>query len=597
MSYLVLARKWRPQFFRDVMGQEHVTSTLQNALTEDRLAHALIFSGPRGVGKTSIARILAKAINCEKGPGAEPCNECQTCREITAGASVDVQEIDGASNRGIDEIRELRESVKFKPVKSRFKVYVIDEVHMLTKEAFNALLKTLEEPPAHVYFIFATTEPRKIPATINSRCQHYEFHRMSTEKLAEHLDHIVQKEDMGLSHGATLILAREARGSVRDSLSLLDQVAAYGARDEKDVCEALGLAGKNIIADTAWAMLAGDSATCLEIIDRINRLGGDMQKFAWDLMTFFRNLAVLTHVEGRRGIAISGLEEEHGEEIRTRFKRFSGNSILQAFDAMLHGQGQVAKSPYPKIALELMLMRICAMKEALSIDRLIEKVNTISANGPALSHVQAEDRTSVNRIDTPASHKADNGDKRKPVFKNRKPQKSETTPSSRDSNNHGQRDNPEDKDTVQKDIHLKTEENRTKTDPATGFDPSKWDDFRSIMKKKNPLFGCLLDHCVISEKKGDRITLSCSGQQEFHMLSGPERIDEVERELNAFFNTALSIKVCYADKGAKNESTKKLSGCRKDNLKQHPVVQEALNVFNARISRITPEPKKKKGKE
>jgi len=234
MEYLVLARKWRPQVFEDVVGQDHVVKTLQNAVRLDRIAHAYIFSGPRGTGKTSVARILAKSINCKEGPTQTPCNQCGNCLEITGGSSLDVREIDGASNRGIDEIRELRENIRFSPTSSRYKMYIIDEVHMLTQPAFNALLKTLEEPPPHVVFVFATTEIYKVPATILSRCQHFDFKRISVRQIAGNLGHIAQEEGIGISDVALSWIAREGQGSLRDSQSIFDQVISYAGTDIKD---------------------------------------------------------------------------------------------------------------------------------------------------------------------------------------------------------------------------------------------------------------------------------------------------------------------------------------------------------------------------
>jgi DNA polymerase-3 subunit gamma/tau len=227
MSYQVFARKWRPQVFEDVIGQGHITRTLQNAIATNRLAHAFLFSGPRGVGKTTTARILAKALNCKEGPTPTPCGKCDSCLETTAGTSVDVIEIDGASNRGIEHIRELRETVKYAPVGGKNKVYVIDEVHMLTNEAFNALLKTLEEPPPHVIFIFATTEPQKIPATIHSRCQRYGFKRIALQEIAAKLREITDKESIKVTDQGLTMIARAAEGSMRDSQSLLDQAVSY----------------------------------------------------------------------------------------------------------------------------------------------------------------------------------------------------------------------------------------------------------------------------------------------------------------------------------------------------------------------------------
>ncbi|MEJ2726317.1 MAG: DNA polymerase III subunit gamma/tau, partial [Deltaproteobacteria bacterium] len=242
MAYEVLARKWRPQVFQDVVGQEHVTRTLINAIKAGRLAHGYLFSGARGVGKTSVARILAKAINCVGGEPGVPCNKCRSCLEITSGSSVDVQEIDGASNRGIDEIRELRENIKYMPSSSRFRVYIIDEVHMLTLPAFNALLKTLEEPPPHVKFIFATTEPHKVPVTILSRCQKFDFKRISFGQIIQQLEKIAAQEEIGISKSGLTLLARAADGSMRDAESLLDQVVSFtGPKvEDRQITEILG---------------------------------------------------------------------------------------------------------------------------------------------------------------------------------------------------------------------------------------------------------------------------------------------------------------------------------------------------------------------
>src|SRR5512136_1075662 len=266
-SYLVLARKWRPQLFEEVVGQRHITQTLQNAISQKRVAHAFLFTGARGVGKTSSARILAKALNCEKGPGTNPCNQCATCQEVTHGTSMDVIEIDGASNRGIDEIRELKENVRYTPAKSRYKIYIIDEVHMLTTEAFNALLKTLEEPPPHVIFVFATTEPHKIPLTILSRCQRYDFKRIPLASILEQLRTIATQEGMEISDQSLHLIAREAEGSMRDAQSLLDQVLSYAGQkvSDKEVIEVLGVIDRKILHDSIAALADGDQARLLQI--------------------------------------------------------------------------------------------------------------------------------------------------------------------------------------------------------------------------------------------------------------------------------------------------------------------------------------------
>src|SRR5262245_13187627 len=247
MAYLVSARRWRPQTFEDLIGQEHVARTLGNAIRSDRVAHAFLFTGVRGVGKTTAARILAKALNCERGPTPTPCNVCVNCLEITAGNAVDVLEIDGASNTGVDDVREIIDNVRYQPAKSRFKIYIIDEVHMLSTSAFNALLKTLEEPPPHVKFIFATTDPHKVPHTIHSRCQRYDFKRIPLRLIVERLAHIVRSDGIEVSERALFLVAREAEGSMRDAQSMLDQVIAFAGKKvrDEDVADALGLADRS----------------------------------------------------------------------------------------------------------------------------------------------------------------------------------------------------------------------------------------------------------------------------------------------------------------------------------------------------------------
>jgi len=374
MSYLVLARKWRPQVFEEVVGQRHITQTLQNAILQKRVAHAFLFTGARGVGKTSTARILAKALNCEKGPEINPCNQCTTCNEISSGTSMDVIEIDGASNRGIDEIRELRENVRYTPAKSRYKIYIIDEVHMLTREAFNALLKTLEEPPPHIIFVFATTEPHKIPATILSRCQRYDFKRIPLKEIHGNLNRIIGEEKIHMSHRAVLAIAQESEGSLRDAQSLLDQVISYGGREirDEDVVEVLGLIDRKILYDTIEAIASQDAERCMEIIEHIYQYGVDLQHFCRELLQYFRNL-ILMKVSQHPG-GLMELPEEELEVLKKQAEKFEFDQLSHLFNLLMKGEEEMAQSTFPRTMLEMALIRMATLPPILPIGEILKKL-------------------------------------------------------------------------------------------------------------------------------------------------------------------------------------------------------------------------------
>jgi DNA polymerase-3 subunit gamma/tau len=377
MPYLVLARKWRPQVFDEVVGQRHITQTLQNAISQKRVAHGFLFTGARGVGKTSTARILAKALNCETGPHINPCNRCPTCEEITNGVSMDVIEIDGASNRGIDEIRELRENVRYTPAKSRYKIYIIDEVHMLTREAFNALLKTLEEPPPHILFIFATTEPHKIPATILSRCQRYDFKRISFREVIGSLKQIVEQEKIQISHRGLLSIAQESEGSLRDAQSLLDQVIAYAGENirDEDIAEVLGLIDRKILNDTLEAIANRNVERCMEVVETVYHFGYDLQHFCRELLQSLRNLILIKvsqHPEG-----FMELPEEDLELFRKQAEKFQFDQLNHLFSLLLKGEQEIAQSTFPRTMLEMTLIRMATLGPILPVDEIMKKLETI----------------------------------------------------------------------------------------------------------------------------------------------------------------------------------------------------------------------------
>jgi len=374
MSYLVLARKWRPQVFEEVVGQRPITQTLQNAISQNRVAHAFLFTGARGVGKTSTARILAKALNCEQGSRINPCNQCTSCQEISSGTSMDVIEIDGASNRGIDEIRELRENVRYTPAKSRYKIYIIDEVHMLTREAFNALLKTLEEPPPHIIFVFATTEPHKIPATILSRCQRYDFKRIPMREILGSLKKIVDEEKVQISQRALLSITQESEGSLRDAQSLLDQVISYGGREirDEDIVEVLGLIDRKILNDTIEAIADRNPERCMEMIERVYHYGVDLQHFCRELLQYLRHLILIKvsqHPEG-----LMELLEEEMEILKKQADKFEFDQLNHLFNLLLKGEEEMAQSTFPRTMLEMTLIRMATFRPLLPIDDILKKL-------------------------------------------------------------------------------------------------------------------------------------------------------------------------------------------------------------------------------
>ncbi|MFI5059731.1 MAG: DNA polymerase III subunit gamma/tau [Candidatus Acidiferrales bacterium] len=396
MSYQVIARKWRPQTFRDLVGQSHVTETLANAIKNNRVAHAYIFSGARGVGKTTAARILAKALNCVKGPTPEPCGECDSCKEIAAGTSLDVIEIDAASNRGIDQIRELREMVRYAPAASRSKVVILDEVHMLTSEASNALLKTLEEPPDRVIFVMATTEPENLVDTIRSRSQHFHFRALTFAEISGRLKEIAEKENLTIEAGAMAVIARMAEGSLRDALSLLEQARAYcgDTIPDKEVRELLGVVPDDALDELVGAIADASADRALALVHTFQKEGRNLQHFCREAIRHMRNL-LIARVCGAESDLIAATPDQR-PALAKAAARFSEEDLTRFFQILLHTDDDLRRKPDPRVHLEMGLLRLINASRLAPLEELLGDLRTgVSTTATAAGSTKDAGATSL----------------------------------------------------------------------------------------------------------------------------------------------------------------------------------------------------------
>ncbi len=592
MSYQVIARRCRPETFEEVIGQPHATRTLQNAIRLGRIAHAYLFSGARGVGKTSVARIMAKALNCEKGPSPVPCNQCSNCREISHTNSVDVIEIDGASNRGIDSIRELRETARYRPAKGRYKVYIIDEVHQLSVDAFNALLKILEEPPAHVIFIFATTEPHKIPATVLSRCQRFDFRRMSLELIVEQLKKIVMQEGTAFPESILYAIAREADGSMRDSQSLLEQLLAFSGDDlaESEILDILGVIDRQSVMRTAEAILSGNSSACLDIAADVYRRGLDSRRFCQHLCDHFRNLVFVS--VSPRGEARIDLPRDENELLRQMAARTTTESLHVYFQMLLRGEEEIRRSSMPKIALEMLLLRMSRLPKIESIDLLLDRISSIEQS---LKSGQSNCVLSESR----------------PVFGAREPERGagagvgpEPGPGSHDrdkasaavpfdvENSHSERVAPADTGKAGK-SEAPAEQGEASFIPDTSPAPASeavanWAMFVAFLENRNPIVWAKVSHCTV-KVSGEAIELEVPEMFE-NSTNGPEFMKKLEEASRAFFGASLKWVITKKSSGtprgpgARTAGEGKRSGTKQ--IAGHPAVQQAIEILGAELVEV-----------
>ncbi|MEN8141068.1 MAG: DNA polymerase III subunit gamma/tau [Thermodesulfobacteriota bacterium] len=590
MSYLVLARKWRPQSFSEVVGQEAVVRILENGLARDRVAHAMIFSGVRGVGKTTLARIMAKALNCE-GEGARPCNQCNTCREITAGTAVDIKEIDGASNRGIQEIRELKEDIRFFPVSCRFKVVIIDEVHMLTTEAFNALLKTLEEPPAHVYFMFATTEIHKVPITILSRCQRHELKRVAAPRLLQFFQEIAKVEEVDISTPSLALIAREADGSVRDGLSLLDQVFSFATAEEgkrllvedDDVVQLLGLVAGEVFARLAQAVFARDLATCLDILEQAYLAGVDLKRFAADLLAYFRGL-LICHTSPKPGelLDVSADELATMEELA---KGKSQESLYQLFHLFMTGLEQVHFATQPRLALELVLVRAMEAGQVVAAAELGQRLDKLlAASGGRLPPPDPAALSGQNaRPLAPETPPPPQPAPKNPV-KKKVPEQVAAAPG------------PAPTPVVPE---LPPEPMPAPPPPAQeekGADRlhldlcREWPGFVDYVKERQVWMAQSLQVCKSHEVDGEKLLINYENPSDCTLLSQPAKLKELTTYAQDFFQMDLSVAIC-AKEIAQEEGDGPSPRDERRALGQDSLVQMVTEIFDGQVVGIRTGPK------
>ena len=575
MAYQVLSRKWRPQRFEEVIGQQHVTATLQNSIEQDRLAHAYLFTGPRGIGKTTTARILAKYLNCKNPSDLNPCNKCKNCIEITSGRSFDVREIDGASNTGVDNIRDLREEVKYPPADGEYKIYIIDEVHMLSNSAFNALLKTLEEPPEHVKFIFATTEPEKVLPTIISRTQRFDFKRIPLPKIIDLLKTIAGSEDIEINDGALSLIARKADGSMRDAESLLDQVIAFSGEQvtDENVATILGIVSYDLYLELSELLRSRDVSGTIDLVAEVLSAGYDLSEFLDGLSDFWRNLLVLNSTDE---YALLDVPESYQDDFETVAAEFDSRDLLRILNLTLAAQHQFRDARNQRIFVENFLLKLVHFTESVVLDDLIE-----GGVGEALvSSDSIREGKPSNASGQQKSQKTSKSTTRRVIGQKKTRLPSPENPGEAKENQ------PEDNKS-QQNPSVKSEAVAEKVDNKKSIPEnsanlsveeysSRWDDFIEFVREKKPILGEYLSECIPGAASEKTLEVVFDHSLKFHRESVERKARQIEKFIGEFFEVEVRFKCRSGDTGKKSEH-------EEEDIIEDPITQAIINNFDGEI--------------